>query len=314
VKARALAVILACEGCTTMLAPPDDLADYRAYRVAAPEGTRLRRAKDYLERHPNGRFAGEVRAAFDEEEPHYFARAQESRRGVRNYLADLPDGPHAEAALALLVAFGRDMREAELADIARRAQRDEAMLEAAATQRREASAAVLDTLALLLDDDVYGAPLSQAPPKLQRVLSAPGASTWGAGVRGRVERAFVFDLPTRPARTSRVLKLAVTMIETDGVATGAKLEGPDLLVRWAEADRIVAVDTSADDRNEAHVHVMTRLGGALERRFPSATCKDVSRGRELYHRACEGWEVVVVPAERPDGQDVLLLSAPRGRR
>jgi hypothetical protein len=106
----------------------------------------------------------------------------------------------------------------------------------------------------------------------------------------------------------------VTMIETNDVLTGAKLEGPDLLVRWAEADRIVALDTSAEDRNEAHVHVMARLGGALERRFPSASCQDVSRGRELYHRACDGWEAVVTPGERPGDTDVLLLTSPRGRR
>jgi hypothetical protein len=296
-----------------MLAPPEDLADYRAYRVAAAEGTRLRRAKDYLQRHPNGRFAVEVRAAFDEEEPHYFARAQESRRGVRNYLADLPDGPHADAALALLVASATDMREAELADIARRAQSDEAKLEAAAARRRAASAAVLDVLAVLLDEDVYGVPLSDAPAKLRTMLSSR-AATWGAGVPGRIERDFFFDLPTRPARTSRLLSLTVTMTETDDVLIGANLEGPDLLVRWAEADRIVALDTGAEDRNEAHVHVMARLGGALERRFPSATCKDVSRGRELYRRACEGWEVVVTPGQRAGDTDVILLTSPRGRR
>jgi len=311
VRLALVGALVLCFGCSTVLAPPDELADYRAFRVAAADGTRLRRAKDYLDRHPRGRFADEVRAAFDEEEPRYFARAQESRRGVREYLADLPDGPHAAAALALLVALSSDMQEAELADIARRSRNEDARLEAAAVRRRAASEAVLGALAVLLDDDVYGVPLDEAPAKLRALLV--GHATWG-GVRGSSTRDFFFVLPTRPERTSRLLTLSVTMIEERGVLRGARLEGPDLLVRWAEADRIVALDTSEEDRNEAHVHVMTRLAGALERRFPEATCKDGSRGRELYHRACEGWEVVVLPGEGPGDTDAILLTAARGRR
>src|SRR5688500_9404005 len=80
---RALCMLLltGCASFKTVLAPPNDLEDYRAYRVAAYRGTRLARAQKYLERHPAGTFADEVRAAFEEEEPRYFAEAQESRDG-----------------------------------------------------------------------------------------------------------------------------------------------------------------------------------------------------------------------------------------
>jgi hypothetical protein len=229
---------------------------------------------------------------------------------VREYLADLPDGPHASAALALLVAFGSDMREAELTDLARKVRNEDAKLEAAAVRRRAASEAVLATLGVLLDDDVYGVPLADAPTKLTSLLT--GASTWG-GLRGRFDRDFFFLLPTRPERTSRLMTLSLTMVETGGLLSGAKLEGSDLFVRWAEADQIALLDTSPEDRTEAQVHVMARLSGALERRFPKGTCPDRSRGRELYRRACDGWEVVVTPGERPGETDVILLSAPRGR-
>src|SRR5262245_20655786 len=101
-----LGLVLGCGGLRTILAPPEDPEDYRAFRVAAATGTRLARAKRYIERHPRGTFAEEVRRTFDEEEPVYFERAQASREGIRRYLADLPEGPHADAALALLVAFG----------------------------------------------------------------------------------------------------------------------------------------------------------------------------------------------------------------
>jgi len=102
----ALACVVGCATFRPMTASPGDLEDYRAFRVAAYDGTRLARAKTYLDKHPQGAFVDEVRQAWDVEEPRWFARAQESRDGVRRYLADLPNGPHAEAAIALLIAVG----------------------------------------------------------------------------------------------------------------------------------------------------------------------------------------------------------------
>src|SRR5690606_4512794 len=138
-----VALACGCAGLRPMLAPPEDLEDYRAFRVAAAEGTRLARAKRYLDRHPKGAFADEVRRAFEEEEPVYFERAQASREGIRRYLADLPEGPHADAAVALLVAFGSSMQEAELRDLARRVRYEDTKLEAAAVQRRAVGEAIL---------------------------------------------------------------------------------------------------------------------------------------------------------------------------
>src|SRR4051794_6590185 len=77
--AAALVVAIAVLGCSTLrpvTAGSGDLADYRAFRVAAAPGTRLARAKKYLDAHPTGAFVEEVRAAWDDEEPRYFERAQ----------------------------------------------------------------------------------------------------------------------------------------------------------------------------------------------------------------------------------------------
>jgi hypothetical protein len=82
-------------------------------------------------------------------------------------------------------------------------------------------------------------------------------------------------------------------------------------VIWAEADQITKLDPSApEDRTEAYVHAMERLGGALERRFPAASCPDARTGRELYHRACDGWQVVVVPGDHAGAKDAIII---RGR-
>jgi hypothetical protein len=293
-----------------MVASSDDLADYRAFRVAGAEGTRLARAKKYLERHPKGAFTDEVKAVFEEEEPRFFETAQATREGARRYLADLPDGPHAAAALALLTALDVDMQDAELRDIARRVRYDDAKLEAAAVQRRAVGEAILGAIGVLLDEDVYGVPAAEGPPALRTLMTGRTGSTWGSVPSVREEDLY-FLLPTRPDRESRLVTLEVTLIEEGGLVTGGKIEGADMLVFWAEADQIVKLDPSApEDRTEAHVHAMDRLEGALERRFPAASCPDRRGDRELYRRVCDGWDVVVAPGARAGEKDAIVI---RGR-
>jgi hypothetical protein len=309
--AALLASVAGCAGARAVIAPPSDLEDYRAFRVAAAEGTRVARARRYVERHPDGVWTKEVRAAYEEEEPRYFEHAQRSREGVRRYLADLPDGPHATAALALLTAFDSSLEEAELRDVARRVRYEDAKLEAAAVQRRAVGEAIFSAIGVLLDEDVYGVPLSDAPPKLRRLLLGPTPSTWGA-VSARHEEDLFFLLPTRPERESRLLTLELTMLEPGGALAGAVLEGSDMLVRWTEADKIVRLDASApEDRTEAQVYTTPRLEGALERRFPSASCPELRRDQELYHRACGGWEAIVVPGAKAGDKDRVIIRSPR---
>jgi hypothetical protein len=315
--ASALVVGFALAGCAElrpMLAPPQDLEDYRAFRVAAAEGTRLARAKRYLARHPKGRFREEVQNAFEEEEPRWFERAQSSREALRRYLADLPDGPHAEAALALLIAFGSSMKDAELKDIARRVRFEDAKLEAAAVQRRAVGDAILAAVGVLVDEEVYGVPREAAPPALRTLLLGRSSPTWG-GVPARREEDLFFILPTRPERESRLLTLEVTLREAGGVVVGATIEGSDMFVRWTEADQIARLDSAAvDDRMEAQVHAMGRLEGALEGRFPSASCPDQRTDRELYHRACGGWEGTVLAGAKAGDKDAIILRAPVVKR
>ena len=133
----------------------------------------------------------------------------------------------------------------------------------------------------------------------------------------RRERDLFFLLPTRPERESRLLTLVVevqTVPEKDGVVVAGRISGADMFVRWSEADQIVKLDPSAeDDRTEAQVHAQSRLEGALERRFPAASCRDLRQGRELLHRACDGWEAVVVAGEHAGDDDVIVVRGPAGR-
>ena len=313
VVATAACLVTVAMGCATfkpMIAPPGDLEDYRAFRVAGAEGTRLARALTYLARHPKGAFAEEVRAAFEDEEPRFFEASQRTHEGARRYLADLPEGPHAAAALALLTALESNMQEAELRDIARRVRYDDAKLESAAVQRRAVGESIVGAIGVLLEDGVYGVARADGPLALRTLMTGRVGSTWGTVPAYREEDLY-FLLPTRPDRESRLLSLEITLDEQDGVVTAARIEGADMLVLWAEADQITKLDPSAsEDRTEAQVHAMERLGGALESRFPEASCPDKRAARELFHRACNGWEVVVVPGTQAGAKDAIVI---RGR-
>ena len=313
---RAL-LLLALAGCAsfrTVTAPPGDLEDYRAFRVAAYEGTRLARAQNYLEQHPEGAFADEVRKAFEEEEPQFFERASESREGALRYLGDLPRGPHAVACVALLVALDSNMQDAELRDLARQVRNEDAKLETAAVQRRAVGETILSAVGVLLDENVYGVRRDETPPAFRTLMNGRSPQTWGQAPPRREEDLF-FLLPTRPERESRLLTVIIDVEEKDGVVTGGRISGSDMFVRWAEADQIVKLDPSElDDRTEAQVHAQQRLEGALERRFGGPSCPDLRRDRELYHRACGGWEALVVAGAAAGAEDVILIRGPRGRK
>jgi hypothetical protein len=171
----ALAVVcsslVGCALGVQMLAAPDDLGDYRAYRVARREGERLARAQAYLRRHPDGAWANEVRIVFDAEEAAWFESAKASRSRARDYLVDLPYGPHVEAARALLLLFDEQKDDIDTLELLAASRRTAAMLDAESERRRRVGEVVLEELAALLDAETWGGRVD-APP-----CRGPGART-----------------------------------------------------------------------------------------------------------------------------------------
>jgi len=315
---RALVLVL-LSGCAVgkqLVAENADLADYRSFRVAAREGPRLSRAQAYLEAHPQGTWASEVREVFDAEEPAYFEACQGSRAGVSEYLVDLPHGPHAAAAFALLVEYDAKVEDVETARLMRDARRTEAQLEAAAAGRRAVGEAILGAAGALCEDNLYGATVEDAPPSLRGVLVGAAAPTWGP-VPARRERDFFFVIPTQGGRESRVATMTVS-VERDerGAITAGRIEGQDLFVRWDEADLVRPLDASSQNaRSEAAFHARQLLEGALEARVPAARCTPRSSAPadvgELVRRACDGWTGVVRWGQREGEPDVIDVRGPR---
>lgn len=306
---------LGCAAARQLGADSGDFQDYRAFRLAADEGTRLRRAQDYLEAHPGGAWAAEVRAAFDAEEQTFFEAASASRARTSKYLAYLPRGPHATAAIALLTAFDTKLEDDETMHMLAAARRTEATLAHAADQRRAVGETVLGAVSALLDADVYGAQVDDAPLPLRHVLGGEAAPTWGPPRVAR-ERDVFFSIPTVLQRESRALTLKIAVVrDAEGRITAGRISGPDLFVMWTEADEMRALDpTSPAARAAAARHVVDVLSGAFEAVLPAGRCRVPGTGEELFVRRCDGWDVSATMGFSVGDTDVVRIAhaAPPG--
>jgi len=318
-KAIALGVALAClagSACavpTQMLAATSDLADYRAFRTAEHEGTRLARAQAYLERHPNGKWADEVRSRFQVEEPAWFEGAKGSHTRARDYVVDLPHGPHAQAARALLALAYEPEVDLDMLELMAEARRSAAYLELQSERRKRVSELILEELAALLDPATAGARLDDPPEALAAALRGTHPCTWGKCVpTGLREDELYFGLPTPTEVEARVAKVRLKVELDRGRAVGGRIEGEDLFVCWAEANQIRVLDASAAaDRTAAADDIADVLSGALEARLPAARCAVKRYKGEIVARACYGWHVSVRMGSRPGDMDVISVGSAR---
>lgn len=296
--ARSVAVAaLLLTGCAVqkqMLASPSDLDDYRAFRTAAHEGRRLYQAQRYLEKHPRGAWVDEVRAAFDSEEQAWFDAAKTSRARAREYLVDLPDGPHAEAARSLLLLFDEHQEDMDTLELLAAARRTGAMLDYESSRRKRVTDVILEEVAALLSPDTWGATLDAPPPALAEVLRGDVPHTWGAAPHAQRQDQLFFVLPTPRGTQARVADVGFEIFLTARRVREGAVAGDDLFVRWTEAMLVRVLDASNPaDRGLAAATVKDTLGGALEATLPESRCAAKPRPDEILARACDGWTVSV---------------------
>jgi hypothetical protein len=312
---------IALAGCAVaqqMLAASDDFADYRAFRMAAPEGLRLARAQAYLEHHPRGTWATEVRSLFEAEEETWFEAAKASRTRARDYVADLPHGPHVEAARALLIVFEKEETDIDTLVLLADSRRTSAMLDVESIRRRQVSEVILEELSVLIDPAMWGSTLDDPPRALASVLRGPPERTWGTGPSpprptGRREDRLFFVLRTPGETEARVAQVRLRLSLQRGRIVGGIIDGEDLFVRWAEANQMRVLDpTLAAERAVAANDVAEVLAGALEARLPASRCtvQGPPSKDEILARACDGWRVSARMGARPGDDDLIAVQGP----
>ena len=162
--AALVAVLSGCASKPALLASYDDYAAYRATRVSRTLEGRLSAASAYLERHPRGAFAGEVRAYLTRAEPIYYAAKRRTVAGLTAYLATLPRGAFRDEATHRLRELVRERSAGDV--LSRAAQETEAQLATQRADRARVGEEVTAWLRRFLDRGAWGRPLAEAPAEV----------------------------------------------------------------------------------------------------------------------------------------------------
>ena len=145
-------------GCATV-ATRDDYADYREVRLADDDDARRRAVSSYLESHPEGQWAGELRAEHEAAEDALYEERKSTAEGLRYYLEVYPEGRYADQAQARLTALEsvrqNRQREADIDRDVHRERREEALAE----RREWASQAISFWTRILLEVERWGEPI-----------------------------------------------------------------------------------------------------------------------------------------------------------
>jgi len=309
-----LSALVSCAVPRQMLASPADLGDYREFRTAAHEGRRLAMAQRYLVRHPDGAWAAEVRPLFEAEEEAWFEAAKSSRSRAREYVIDLPDGPHVEGARALLVLFDEHQGDVETLTLLADSRRTAATLDFESARRKHVTDLVLAAISALLDRATWGTRLDSPPASLASALRGEVPATWGAATRARHDDKLFFVLPTPQGSQDRALDVSLQLVLDKGRVVQGLVQGEDLFVLWSEAILVRVLDPNrAADRELAAATVTDVLSGALEATLPASRCARSAVGGDRLVRACDGWAVSVRMGAEAGEVDVIDVVGPRSK-
>ncbi len=257
-----VAVCCGCGALRPLTAADADMRDYEDYALGgdwhAHLAEKLALGQRYLDKHPNGAWADDVRAQFELGEATLLARAKEDREVAMTYLSYLPNGPHAKQLVFVVTAFDEKRESVD----ERQARLTEKDLSEAAKDRDAAKDWITSAIAAAIND--VGSPYDLGVPVVKLVIG-DAAPTWGE--RWDRSRELDYVVPGKGTRDPRALSSVLALRVVDGVIVGVTFKGPDLFVRWAELDAMRAMDeTNSKDRDAAASHVREVLTGMLEAR------------------------------------------------
>ncbi len=268
-------------GCATV-ATRDDYADYREVRLADDDDARRRAVSSYLESHPEGQWAGELRAEHEAAEDALYEERKSTAEGLRYYLEVYPEGRYADQAQARLTALEsvrqNRQREADIDRDVHRERREEALAE----RREWASQAISFWTRILLEVERWGEPIGDvaaanedfddafrgAPPArcsnsecikyyhLDFAVPVPGQT--------RIERAIELVLRLRFEGDDRRLVRAEMLMPNRGFS------------RWYELANTEFLETADPEQRQHSIDwALERLIPWVRERAPQAQAVDV---------------------------------------
>jgi hypothetical protein len=313
VKRRALALCLALVGCAsfpTLTERPEHYALYRSARVAPTLEERLQAAEHYLREAPSGPHSKQLRDWFTQTEERYYLSAFNRLGLLYAYEQALPRGPHIEEVRTRIVALearrtrqrGSGLDEARIAAT-------QARLAKADTDRRAFVTTVKDWVSRLAKIPSFGEPTSELPHETIFAfrLSPPRGSCSGDSCRKLLE--LKYEVPGDRQLVERAALLEVQLELERGGLAAARLAGPDLWLRLAEALSLQPLPSpTAEERAAAVGRAALLLRAVLEPALPAAECDKPAAAPVLLERSCRGLRARMlagVPGERDDVFEIM---------
>jgi hypothetical protein len=307
-----IALLSGCNASRVFIASSGDYSEYRRVRLAESADERMAAAWHYLRERPDGRYAERLRRYFRKAEPAFYEVRRRSPAGLESYLAALPDGPHADEALRLLIDARVEARGEAVETLAARATSLRLVRQKAA---REEAADVLDWwLAHLLDRELWKAPFDEAPSDLivKYRLALPAAVCGGhlAFPRGQhciksFSRSFV--VRGEDGNEERSLDYEVEIeLDDDWRLHRAKIIGMNLFVAAVEADKGQSLGRLDQEQMASFARrALDELPMDLAEQ--NVLCTGGGRGDGRWVFDCEGVTLVAAPG-LDGGADVLTFT------
>jgi hypothetical protein len=316
VKLRAMALaacwpLLGCAAMPTLTERPEEYRLFRAARVAPTLEERLGAAHRYLREVPGGRHTQELRKWFDAAEERYYFSAFNRLPNLYAYRDALPNGPHIEdvrSRIAWLEGRSKRRSEHELAEERRIAATQGRLVDADA-KRRAFVATFKDWTMRLTRIKTFGEPTSELADETIFAfrLSPPQGTCRGDECKKLLQLSY--EVPGDRELVPRVALLEIQLELERGLLSRARLAGPELWTRLAEALSMRPLPTpTPEERADAIYRSSLLVSALLEPTMPAASCTVAAQRPVVIERKCAGLHARMLAASAGSEDDSIEIA------
>lgn len=304
--------LLGCASLPTLTERPEEYHLYRTARIAPTLEERLRAADRYLREVPRGPHARQLRSWFVSTEERYFLTAFDRLPNLYAYRAALPRGPHIEDVRSriTLLEGKRSQRVVQQSEEDARIAATQARLTAADKQRRAFVATFKEWTARITRIKTFGEPTSELADETIFAfrLSEPRGACQGDSCKKLLQLGY--EVPGQRELVARAALLEVQLELERGLLQRARLAGPELWTRLAEALSLRPLPTpTAEERADAINRALWLVRALLEPTLPAAECPDKPvAGPVVLERSCRGLTARMLAGQNAAEDDSLEIA------
>jgi hypothetical protein len=300
-----------CAALPTLTERPEEYRLYRAARVAPTLEERLSAAHRYLREVPGGRHTPQLRKWFDSAEERYYLAAFDRLPNLYAYRQALPSGPHIEDVRSRIAWLeGRRQRRSDQElSVERQIAATQGRLVDADVKRRAFVATFKDWTMRLTRIKTFGEPTSELADETIFAfrLSPPPGSCRADDCKKLLQLSY--EVPGERELVPRVALLEVQLELERGLLARARLAGPELWTRLAEALSLRPLPTpTPEERADAIYRASLLVSALLEPTMPAATCSVAAQPPVVIERKCAGLHARMLAAPVSTDDDSLEIA------